>query len=335
MRQYIKVIGALTLDELKDFASTLLRRMRVTLLVGGNIDEAGARAAAAVVKDTLAPLALDPSQIPYSRAVMLPPGNRLHHFPGFNEADDNGAVVLYYEVSHRDTRDSVSLDLLAQIANKPAFEILRTQQQLGYIVFTYKEQHQGVTGLGFIVQSNVVSPAVVDRRVEGFLGKLREILAAMEDEEYTSHIEAVVTAKTEPDKRLAQEVNRAWGEIVSKPAAMNFGRRFQHAKAVQTVTKAELLGFFDRHIAAGAPLRSKLAIHTVSAKFAEDYESNTRGDEAGDDAGLGGLYVEAEAIGAGEADMAAWKAAMPVHPATRAEGDGLGRPAWASEESSA
>ena len=156
MRQYIKVIGALTLDELKDFASTLLRRMRVTLLVGGNIDEAGARAAAAVVKDTLAPLALDPSQIPYSRAVMLPPGNRLHHFPGFNEADDNGvsrpappppdiegrcqqsrcgqAVVLYYEVSHRDTRDSVSLDLLAQIANKPAFEILRTQQQLGYIV---------------------------------------------------------------------------------------------------------------------------------------------------------------------------------------------------------
>ena len=96
-----------------------------------------------------------------------------------------------------------------------------------------------MTGLGFIVQSNVVSPAVVDRRVEGFLGKLREILAAMEDEEYASHIEAVVTAKTEPDKRLAQEVNLAWGEIVSKPAAMNFGRRFQHAKAVQTVTKAE------------------------------------------------------------------------------------------------
>ena len=93
MRQYIKVIGALTLDELKDFASTLLRRMRVTLLVGGNIDEAGARAAAAVVKDTLAPLALDPSQIPYSRAVMLPPGNRLHHFPGFNEADDNGVAA--------------------------------------------------------------------------------------------------------------------------------------------------------------------------------------------------------------------------------------------------
>jgi|EP01047_Picozoa_sp_COSAG01_P004298 secreted Zn-dependent insulinase-like peptidase len=41
----------------------------------------------------------------------------------------------------------------AQIANKPAFEILRTQQQLGYIVFTHKAQHQGVSGLGFIVQS--------------------------------------------------------------------------------------------------------------------------------------------------------------------------------------
>lgn len=34
-------------------------------------------------------------------------------------------VVAYYEVSHRDARQSVVLDLLVQIANKPAFEILR------------------------------------------------------------------------------------------------------------------------------------------------------------------------------------------------------------------
>jgi insulysin len=152
MAEYLDVIGDLTLADVKLHTTGLLSRMKLTMLVAGNLTEADARKAATVVETSLSPLSLSPSQIPRARAIKLDPGNRLFHFAGPNENEDNGATVVYYEVSHRNTRRSVSLDLLAQIANKPAFEILRTQQQLGYIVFTYKELHQGVAGLGFIVQ---------------------------------------------------------------------------------------------------------------------------------------------------------------------------------------
>ncbi len=328
MKDYLDVIGPLTLPDLQSFTADLLSQLKVTMLVGGNLSEADARAAATAFETTLAPVPLIPAQIPRARAIKLDPSSSyLYHFAGHNENEDNGATVIYYEVCHRNTRQTVSLDLLVQIANKPAFEILRTQQQLGYIVFTYKEQHQGVAGLGFIVQSNVQSPAVVDRRIEGFLTQLRQLVVDMDDEEWSSHIAAVVTAKTEPDKRLSQEIDRAWQEIVSKPANVSFNRRHIHAAAVQTVTKAELISFFDHYIAAGAPQRSKLAIHTVSAKFAAEYERNPEGNEETediDDAEAPSLAgPRGEVIVIPEDGEVAWKAGMEVHPATRDEDDGL------------
>ena len=194
-------------------------------------------------------------------------------------------------------------------------------------MFTYKEQHQGVAGLGFIVQSNVKSPAVVDRRIEGFLIQLRQLVVDMDDEEWASHIAAVVTAKTEPDKRLSQEIDRAWQEIVSKPANVSFNRRHIHAAAVQTITKAELISFFDHYIAAGAPQRAKLAIHTVSAKFATEYESNPEGNEETeetDDAEVPSLAGPRGAVTVIPEDgEVTWKAGMEVHPAVRDEDDGL------------
>lgn len=148
--------------DLKPFAKELLSQLRITMLVVGNFTEEDAREAATTVETTLSPsvTALASSQVPHERAIQLQAGTDLvYSLPGYNADEDNGASVLFYEVCHRDTRLEASTDLLVQIANKPAFEILRTKQQLGYIVFTYREKHAGVSGLGFIVQSNVKSPA--------------------------------------------------------------------------------------------------------------------------------------------------------------------------------
>jgi hypothetical protein len=103
---------------------------------------------------------------------------------------------------------------------------------------------------------------------------------------------------------------------------VNFAKRHVQAAAVQTITKEELLGFFDHYIAAAAPERSKLAVHTVSAKFAEEYAANPTGQEDGEeDAALAGPLIEATVVP--EDGIAAWKAGMEVHPATRTEDDGL------------
>lgn len=45
------------------------------------------------------------------------------------------------------------LELAMQILKEPCFNVLRTQEQLGYIVFSGVRRAHGVQGLRFIVQS--------------------------------------------------------------------------------------------------------------------------------------------------------------------------------------
>eukprot|EP01048_Picozoa_sp_COSAG05_P004387 COSAG05_NODE_233_length_13251_cov_30.223920_4_plen_875_part_00 len=169
MQNYLEALPGLDLPELKTFSAQLLSQLCITMLVGGNLTEAEARAAATTVETSLTPApltALVESQIPRERAIKLEVGKDLvyslpgtqwcrcismgwHHVrsaltfmitlstPGYNAEEDNGAAVLFCEVSHRVVRLEACTDLLVQVANKPAFEILRTKQQLGYIVFTY------------------------------------------------------------------------------------------------------------------------------------------------------------------------------------------------------
>ena len=161
----------------------------------------------------------------------------------------------------------------------------------------------------------------------------------MDDKEYTDNIAAVVTAKTEPDKRLAQEVARAWGEICSKPAELKFDRRHVLAAAVETIPKAELLAFMDQFIVAGSPQRAKLAVHVVSAKFAEEYAADPRGSNDGVEEAEapaepepdGKAQEENEDVGEPELSepcvisaeqRAVWKAMQTVYPAMRVESDG-------------
>jgi insulysin len=62
----------------------------------------------------------------------------------------------------------MKLELFAQIIQEPCFDILRTKEQLGYIVFSGIRRSNGVQGLRIIVQSDK-HPTFVDDRIEEFL----------------------------------------------------------------------------------------------------------------------------------------------------------------------
>lgn len=56
------------------------------------------------------------------------------------------------QIGLQSTADTVRRDLLVQLMQEPAFDSLRTKQQLGYIVHTGGRDPAGTLGLRFIVQ---------------------------------------------------------------------------------------------------------------------------------------------------------------------------------------
>ena len=82
---------------------------------------------------------------------------------------------IYLQCGLEETRANMLLELAVQILKEPCFNVLRTQEQLGYIVFSGVRRVHGVQGLRFIVQSEK-APSFVDSRVEAFLLSMEVIV---------------------------------------------------------------------------------------------------------------------------------------------------------------
>jgi insulysin len=87
--------------------------------------------------------------------------------------------------------------------SEPAFDQLRTKEQLGYIVFTgLKRLNQQYLSLHIIVQSSHKDAAYLDERVESFLAQYRELLRALTEEAFAEYVTAVIEKLVEKPKNI-------------------------------------------------------------------------------------------------------------------------------------
>ena len=52
-----------------------------------------------------------------------------------NEVHKTSCIETIYQVGVQNTKDNILIELFIQFINEPCFNILRTQEQLGYIVW--------------------------------------------------------------------------------------------------------------------------------------------------------------------------------------------------------
>lgn len=113
------------------------------------------------------------------------------------------------------------LELFSQIINENCYNQLRTQEQLGYIVFSGVRRSNGAQGLRVIVQSDR-HPVYLDQRIESFLAGVDTMLTDMDEAEFKQHVEALASKRLEKPKKLSVRNGRYWSEILSQH--YNFNR---------------------------------------------------------------------------------------------------------------
>jgi len=89
--------------------------------------------------------------------------------------------------------------------SEPAFDQLRTKEQLGYIVFTgIKRLNQQYLALHLIVQSSHRDADFLDGRVESFIAQYRDQLKDISAEDFAANIAAVIEKLLEKPKNIDQ-----------------------------------------------------------------------------------------------------------------------------------
>lgn len=211
----LDALAPLTAEDLRAFAPRLLEQVNAATLALGNLSEEQARKA----NDVVARRLLQDRQIvtvPRSRVVRLDAGLAFASEP--TEHPDS-AYLLYIQGAGKSYRDRAVMGLISQIIAPAYYNDIRTERQMGYVVFATPFTLLEVPGLAFIVQSPTHSPAQMHEATEAFLKTFSERLASLDPAEFARHQQALIGRLTEEDKTLEQRADRFWTEIdIGNPA---------------------------------------------------------------------------------------------------------------------
>ncbi|MEX0605336.1 MAG: insulinase family protein [Marinobacter sp.] len=230
---------AVTLDELKRFANKLLEQVDPVMLAHGNLTEASAlnlaRFAEALVLEESAPV-----EVPRSGVRLLPSG--LTNIQLQVDHPDTG-YALYMQGDNKTFAERAKYSLLAQIVGAPFYEQIRTQQQLGYVVYATSYEILETPALGFIVQSPGATAEEIDTATQKFSETFADTLKNMTEADLEREKQAVISRLLERERSLGEISERFWREI--DRGQTDFNSREELADAVRKVSHDDLIASYE------------------------------------------------------------------------------------------
>jgi len=157
------------------------------------------------------------------------------------------------------------LEVFAHLVSEAAFNQLRTNEQLGYLVWSGAQNVKGVLGFRVIVQSGDKPADFLEQRIEAFLNQYKDELASLSEATYRENLAAVIAQKLEKDKTLNEESTRHWNEISKHHYVFN--RVDLEVNVLKTLKLEDIVQFFQSHILVNSPTRRKMSVQVFGNLF--------------------------------------------------------------------
>ncbi|WP_432696274.1 insulinase family protein [Marinobacterium sp. YM272] len=273
-QEKLQALEALTLTDLQSYLPTLFSDLYLRSLAHGNITAESAHQMASKAYQTL--VADDPAasalQLP---VVQLPAGQRLYNTLDIEHNDS--ALTLYLQGDSTAVTARAEVALLNEIIKTPFYSDLRTEQQLGYIVFATPLPMQDVPGLALVVQSPVANPDQLEQAYDKFLDGMEARLAELSDAELASFKQSLISRINQSDKTLKERSSRLWRELDRDNP--DFNTREELTEATLDIDRERLLTRLDELRSRELALRSYAGKQTQGSHDDDELLNALKADE--------------------------------------------------------
>lgn len=238
----LKAAREVTLDELKSFADAFLSQVDPVMLAHGNMTQASALN----LTNRIHAMVLDESElatVDRSHVRALPAGETV--LPMEVDHPDTG-YTLYVQGDNTGFKERAVFRLLGQIISSPFYEELRTNRQLGYIVYATPFEMLETPALGFVVQSPEASGDEINQAVREFSVAFKDTLSNLSEQDLVREKQAVISKLMEQDRQLGEISERYWREI--DRGATDFNSREKLVNAIKGVTREALVDTLQKQV---------------------------------------------------------------------------------------
>ena len=272
--QQIAATESLNLEHINQFSKHFLDNTRLVMLVHGNTTAEEAKHIGEKVQQ----------HIQHNRSVqdverpqlvkLKAEDNLSKHF--ISQHNDS-ALTLYIQGPDKSLKTRAYYGLISQMVSAPFYSQVRTEKQLGYIVFGTAYPMLEVPGIAFIVQSPNYSESDILQAIDDFLTTYPETLNKMSIKEFEQHQEGLVTRLLETPKNLGTYSKRLWNDI--DLVTPDFDTRKKIADLVSAITLEEMQAFYPQALLSDTTPR--LQIRTLkSAEHSQQLPDPTLPEQA-------------------------------------------------------
>ncbi|CAD8135109.1 unnamed protein product [Paramecium pentaurelia] len=159
-----------------------------------------------------------------------------------NDDDINGVTLNYYQIGQRKQMNQAFMKLLEPILNQQAYNYLRTDLQLGYVVAVEFKTTACVDGALILVQGSTEIPMKVNQIINDFLDQFSVYLEQMNNRGFQHLKHGVITELKENPQSLSEEGDRLWKYISA--GTIEFEDRQVAIEEIRKISKQELIEFY-------------------------------------------------------------------------------------------
>ncbi len=234
----LKALEDSSADDLRAYIPEARSALYVRALIHGNINRKQARALSNTALGKIFQVAKP--TLPVEREVVRL--DRGHEYTFIREIDhEDSAISVYYQADRDDIEQEARMALLHQFIRAPFFGQLRTEQQLGYIVYAAEASFDRVPGITFVVQSPTHSPDDVLTHIDHFLAGFSAQLEVMDPVEFERGRSGLLSTIEKRDTRLSERSHRYLADLGLK--YLDFDHRERLANAVRQLDQKAMVAF--------------------------------------------------------------------------------------------
>lgn len=237
-------IKTLTFEEFLSFSRDFFKNLRFEWFGIGNLTSEDLKSLALSIEKFFNKNNLTSDLIPKLRVVEFEKGNTVpcYEFHLQEPKQNNSSFLLTFQDKRKvEPTNFLHFWLFSDILKEPFFSKLRTDEQLGYIVYVRPSEDRGVCSLQFAVQSERKDPQYLATRVWNFIEEFEKKLMALNILEFEKFKASILVKIREKDLNIFQEGSRYWDEIVKH--RYDFNRKENNARFLKDIKLEEFIEF--------------------------------------------------------------------------------------------
>ncbi|MBN7122486.1 pitrilysin [Erwinia billingiae] len=236
------LVAGITLDDVKAYRNMLLEKATPELMVVGNMTEDATKTLATDVKSQLN---CSGESWWHSQYLYIDKKTSAN-LQDEGSSTDSALAALYVPLGYPEYESVASSALLSQIIQPWFYNQLRTEEQLGYAVFSFQMPVGRQWGIGFLLQSNVKQPAYLLTRFQAFYPTAEKRLREMSKDDFAQYQASMINELKQRPQTLDEEAGRFSKDFNREN--YQFDTREKVIAQIQALTPEKMATFFHKAV---------------------------------------------------------------------------------------